>query len=345
MPTLISSTHGLPNWLRGMQTAVQAQQPCVLVTLVKAQGSVPQDLGARMLVTQQTCSGTIGGGHLEWVATQRAHSFLTQPQAISSLETFILGPQLDQCCGGVASVHYEYFPQAEVAWFKPLIQRWQRGLATHLRSYPQPWPQTGRGRVWFRSRAKHPLIELSEQAAGDFCLSETLTPPQAKLVIFGAGHVAQALVHILLPLDWQITWVDNRAALFPQLLAQQASVKCVATQPLVFATTQVSAGSFCLVMTHEHSLDLELCAELLARTDLAYIGLIGSRTKAVRFRKRLTEQGLALEQVEKLICPIGVRGMESKQPAAIAIGVAAQLLQLREQGNRVASGEQVHESE
>jgi xanthine dehydrogenase accessory factor len=83
-------------------------------------------------------------------------------------------------------------------------------------------------------------------------------------------------------------------------------------------------------MTHEHSLDLEICAHLLARSDLAYVGLIGSRTKAARFRKRLLEQGLSAEQVAKLVCPIGISGIQSKQPTAIAISVAAQLLRLQE---------------
>ncbi len=91
-------------------------------------------------------------------------------------------------------------------------------------------------------------------------------------------------------------------------------------------------------MTHEHSLDLELCAELLVRSDLAYVGLIGSATKAVRFRKRLLDQGISSEQVAKLVCPIGISGIQAKQPAAIAISVAAQLLQLREEST-AASGE------
>lgn len=87
MPALsIYSSLGLPDWLRGMQMAVSAQQACVLITLVKVQGSVPREAGARMLVSEDACIGTIGGGHLEWKAIQQARSLLTQHQAISSLE-------------------------------------------------------------------------------------------------------------------------------------------------------------------------------------------------------------------------------------------------------------------
>lgn len=339
MPTIIRSTLGLPDWLRGLQVAIYEQQPCVLITLVKTQGSVPREVGARMLMTAQACCGTIGGGRLEWQASKRARQLLTQPQAISSIEVFTLGPHLDQCCGGVASVHYEYFPLADIVWFETLLARWQQGLSTTLRSYPQVWPHTGRGRDLVETHSDHG-IQLLEPEAGKFYLIESFFPSPAHLVIFGAGHVAQALVQILLPLDWHIHWVDNRAELFPSLPAGQASLSYSVIDPAVFALEQVPADSFCLIMTHEHSLDLDLCAELLARSDLAYVGLIGSATKAARFRKRLLEQGLSAEQVARLVCPIGIRGIQSKQPAAIAISIAAQLLQLREKGI-AASGDQI----
>lgn len=200
----------------------------------------------------------------------------------------------------------------------------------------------GRGRDIVETHTNHG-IQLLEPEAGAFCLIESFVPSQPHLVIFGAGHVAQALVKVLLPLDWHIHWVDHRAELFPHLPLGQASLSYAVTEPVVFAAEQIPVDSFCLIMTHEHSLDLDLCAELLARSDLAYVGLIGSATKAARFRKRLLEQGLSAEQVAKLVCPIGISGIQSKQPAAIAISIAAQLLQLREEGI-AASGDQIHES-
>lgn len=337
MPTVIRSIIGLPDWLRGLQAAIYDQQPCVLITLVKTQGSVPREAGARMLMTARGCCGTIGGGRLEWQASKRARSLLAQPEAISSLEIFILGSHLDQCCGGVASVHYEYFPLANVVWFETLLERWQQGLSTTLRSYPHLWPHTGQGRDLVEASSNHG-IQLLEPVAGEFFLIESFVPSPAHLVIFGAGHVAQALVQVLLPLDWHIHWVDNRAELFPHLPEGQASLSCLSIDPALFAVDQVPPNSFCLVMTHEHSLDLELCAELLVRSDLAYVGLIGSATKAARFRKRLLDQGISSEQVAKLVCPIGISGIRAKQPAAIAISIAAQLLQLREE-SLAASGE------
>jgi xanthine dehydrogenase accessory factor len=66
---------------------------------------------------------------------------------------------------------------------------------------------------------------------------------------------------------------------------------------------------------------------VLERGDQAWVGVIGSRSKSARFRSRLSRDGLDAEQVERLRCPIGVAGIESKEPAVIAVSVATQLLQ------------------
>ena len=82
-----------------------------------------------------------------------------------------------------------------------------------------------------------------------------------------------------------------------------------------------------IVLTHDHALDYSLCHAILQRDAFAWLGLIGSESKAARFRSRLRKDGIAPALIEKLVCPIGVTGIESKAPAAIAIAVAAQLLQ------------------
>jgi len=81
------------------------------------------------------------------------------------------------------------------------------------------------------------------------------------------------------------------------------------------------------VLTHSHPLDFALCRAILQRADSAWIGLIGSASKAARFRSRLAREGLSAEAIARLVCPIGIDGITSKWPAAIAVAVAAQILQ------------------
>ena len=99
-----------------------------------------------------------------------------------------------------------------------------------------------------------------------------------------------------------------------------------------------------LVMTHDHALDYALCRAILVRGDFAWLGLIGSKSKGARFRSRLERDGLTPEAIRRLVCPIGVEGVESKWPAAIAVGVAAQLLRSPEHSLGAGSRERAARS-
>jgi xanthine dehydrogenase accessory factor len=80
-------------------------------------------------------------------------------------------------------------------------------------------------------------------------------------------------------------------------------------------------------MTHSHEVDYAVCRQALARPDLAWVGLIGSETKATCFRLRLGRDGVDDASIANLVSPIGLGGIRSKLPSAIAVSVAAQLLQ------------------
>jgi xanthine dehydrogenase accessory factor len=82
-------------------------------------------------------------------------------------------------------------------------------------------------------------------------------------------------------------------------------------------------------MTHSHALDYAICEQILARGDFAYCGLIGSLSKRRRFENLMRKQGVTDSVLAGLTCPIGVAGIDSKKPEAIAIAVAAELLQKR----------------
>ena len=86
------------------------------------------------------------------------------------------------------------------------------------------------------------------------------------------------------------------------------------------------ADAIHLVMTHSHALDLEICDRILRRGDFAFLGLIGSETKKARFIGQLKALGHGAAALERLVCPIGLSQVPGKQPMAIAVSVAGQLL-------------------
>jgi xanthine dehydrogenase accessory factor len=156
-------------------------------------------------------------------------------------------------------------------------------------------------------------------------LFEFIRPAALQVAVFGAGHVGRALVRLLTDLPCQVRWFDSRPDAFPATSAPNV-MSMVVPEP-DRGIESLPAGAFVLVMTHDHQLDFAITAAALCRTDFLGVGLIGSDTKRARFTSRLRRRGLNDAAIDRLICPIGVPGIDSKVPEAIAIAVAAQILQ------------------
>jgi xanthine dehydrogenase accessory factor/xanthine dehydrogenase large subunit len=161
---------------------------------------------------------------------------------------------------------------------------------------------------------------LAELAAEEAAKADILPA----VLLFGAGHVGQALASALAPLPFHLTWIDGRADVFPARIPE--GVNAVVTERLVAEVEAAPRGAAYLVLTHSHALDFELCASVLERGDFAYLGLIGSRTKRRRFERGFRELGIAPDTVARLVCPIGGNGVRDKRPAVIAALTAAELL-------------------
>lgn len=155
-------------------------------------------------------------------------------------------------------------------------------------------------------------------------LREEPRPQATPLWLFGAGHVGNALVRVLGGLPFRVTWVDGREGVFPPSMPD--NVYILRSDVPESEVPGAPAGAFYLVLTHSHDLDYEIVRAILRR-DFAWAGLIGSETKARRFRQRLAAQGTAGDRIARLVSPIGIAGIDSKLPGAIAVSVAAQLQQ------------------
>ncbi|MGB5327784.1 MAG: xanthine dehydrogenase accessory protein XdhC [Gammaproteobacteria bacterium] len=149
---------------------------------------------------------------------------------------------------------------------------------------------------------------------------------RVELYLFGAGHVGQAVVRALRDLPFRIHWIDTRDDILPQDPPPGVSTTCTDTPEA--EVDAAAAASYFLVMTHDHSLDQRLSEQILLRDDFAYFGLIGSLSKRRNFETRMQRRGINPQKFERMTCPIGIDGIHSKQPAQIAISVAAEILQV-----------------
>lgn len=175
----------------------------------------------------------------------------------------------------------------------------------------------------------YPLSEAVGQCCGGevTLFFETFPWTRRKIAIFGAGHVAQAIGGLANYLSADVVLVDPRdeQAIQPAL-PRSRPYELVLVDAPEQEIDELADDTLVLVMTHNHALDLEIVARAIQR-DFAYLGLIGSDRKWARFQKRLSQRGFSDADVAKVRCPIGV-SKHSKEPAAIAISVAAELLEL-----------------
>jgi len=150
--------------------------------------------------------------------------------------------------------------------------------------------------------------------------------PRFVLQLYGAGHVGRAIVRLLEGLDCRVQWIDEREEEFPRE-PSAPHVERLCVEPVQAEVRAAPPGAFYLVLTHSHDLDLAITLEIMKRGDFGYCGLIGSKTKRARFEHRLLDRGIATVLIERMVCPIGVPGIEGKEPEVIALAVVAQLLQ------------------
>lgn len=309
-------------WIRDALAAVRAGEPLAMVTVVGAQGSTPRETGARMLVWEDRFTGTIGGGALERQALDQARRMLGQQTRRHALQDYPLGPLLGQCCGGHVRLLVERIDGDSLDWLEPaaaartafaLTAKFEAGRMRRRVGGPGPHGSDG---------PRTPLPEVRS-------LSETIRPALPRLVIFGAGHVGQAVARAFAPLPFHLDWLASREDLRPEAGGTRATV--MSEDELQEAVEAAPAGTMVAIFTHSHDLDYRLTRAALARPDLSYVGLIGSRTKRARFERRLRDDGLGDLELARLTCPIGIAELKGKEPAVIAIALAAQLLKLTEE--------------
>jgi xanthine dehydrogenase accessory factor len=156
-------------------------------------------------------------------------------------------------------------------------------------------------------------------------LLESFVECESTVWLFGAGHVAQALVTILSQLPVRVHWVDSRAELFPNILPSTFKIH---TNNGLQILDHIQPHHAVVVLTHDHQLDFDLIHQVLAQHKGRWVGLIGSETKARRFRQRLEQVGLSANQIERLICPVGLTQVTGKRPMEVAVSIAAQLISL-----------------
>ena len=262
-------------------------QRAVIIEVRQARGSTPRQAGTRMLVRENAVFGTIGGGHLEWQAIRFAREALQEAELATK---------------GSRGADDILPAQREMALGPSLGQCCGGHVTLQWR-----WLDESALREWIEPEAMF------------------------HLQLYGAGHVGCEVARLLARLECRVDWIDEREEAFPaagdEVWRDAPHIRRVVTDGIAAEVAEAPPGAHLLIMTHSHALDLDIVTQALKRPDTGFVGLIGSATKRARFTRQLLERQIPEQALTKLICPIGLPGLQGKEPAVIAISVVAQLLQ------------------
>jgi xanthine dehydrogenase accessory factor len=160
-------------------------------------------------------------------------------------------------------------------------------------------------------------------------LFEAFYPKSWKIVVFGAGHIAQELVQILSRLEASVACVDTRVE-WLERLPKNENIKAVCVESYESYVPLASGDCFFVIVTQGHATDLLVAEKVFQNFPHApYVGVIGSEIKAKKVRSELKQKMVNDEFVERLRCPMGVfKG--KNHPGEIAVSICAELIQVRD---------------
>jgi xanthine dehydrogenase accessory factor len=240
----------------------------VIVMLVEALGSTPQDAGTKIIVTREgLLCGTIGGGKVEAKAIDVAREMLGNDVADPRFVNWALKGDVGMTCGGSVKLYFE----------------------PHLAG--------GAGAAW-------------------------------PVWIFGAGHVVQALLPLVAPLDCRITVVDARREWLDRL-PRARNVRYIESASPEKLVDEMPDNAFLLCLGKGHASDRPILERALSTRSFPFVGVIGSASKAAILQRELTDAGVPEKRAREFHCPVGLP-FGSNHPHEIALSIAAQLVSERD---------------
>ncbi|MCE7872871.1 XdhC/CoxI family protein [bacterium CPR1] len=351
-----------------LERRLGARRAVAVATVVRAWGSTPREVGAKMLVDADgSIAGTIGGGCGEAEVWQEAQEVLTdgRTREVHVDLTEALDTDDGKVCGGRLDVLVDLW-SPEHKHLSELIRRLTGGLEqggtvavlTRLGpSGPPAWksprptdPRAGERLLYLSSGELHGTLGAPEldaellsrlpgrghrvESVGGVDVFVELLEAPAELIIAGAGHIARPLTRMATLCGYEVTVVDDREAFAaPRWFPEAARVIC---RPFaeVFEGLEVTARTHIVLVTRGHKHDEE-CLRAVLHRPWAYLGMIGSRRRTGAVLADLAREGVCDKLLARIHAPIGL-DIGAETPEEIAVAILAELIKVR-RGGQAAS--------
>ena len=338
--------------------ALEAGDPCVMVTVIQTEGSTPQKPGAKLLVRADGSGvGTLGGGCVEgdiWFAAK----MLLRGSGPAEVRDYELTEEIAArdglICGG--TMHFLLDPIREPQDVLPQMQQVERaydgdtaiGIAT-LVGAPDGSPHPVGGKLYLEANGstKGTLGDpaLDAQAVGHIrelldygkckhvttaegyqLFVETYTMPPT-LVVMGGGHISKALTNLAGPLGFQYYVVDDRPEFANPERFPDAVNTIVAEYDKGLEGIPMNANTAVVVATRGHRYD-DMAAEAAVRSPAGYVGILGSKRKNLLIFEELFRKGIPEERIRAVRAPVGL-DLGGRTPEEIALSIMSEIVALR----------------
>lgn len=364
MDILLASAKSPDPFLKLVDLLEQGEK-VALIILLETSGSTPQVAGAKaVVISKGLVSGTIGGGAFELTMVERAKKLLLEEEAKLFDWSFACDSEEGSLCGGRALVLLDGHPHKNYSVFKEIVRCLnQREKGWFLIFIEKPTSEKVEVSSFFfkESRALVNFVKnrinkfegtlsfFGEKEAFDSwreekpCLLKVLTRenkeailflepicPLPRLLIFGAGHVGQAVAKLGLFLGFEVYLFDDRKDIeLPMEIKDKINfiLSDMASSLEQFPTDE---SCYLIIVTRGHRHDAEVL-RLGLKKKLAYIGMIGSRRKVALMKEEFLEKGWASEEDwARLHSPIGLN-IGAKTVEEIALSIMAEVIACRRQ--------------
>lgn len=338
---------------------------CVFATVAETHGSTPQKPGSSAIFGESgLMEGTVGGGLVEHAVQEKAAKAILSKK--SGYYRFELNDDIDEedsvICGGGMNILIDAAPEKHLPVWKALKNDYSNRKNGVLATLAHPsaggfeieriW--LTRGNFSAESSKLHQDVKeyaakmLNDPVPGDFKeFTEHTSPdyedsffflesivPLPQLIIAGAGHVGKALSHLGKLLDFEVTVWDDRSDFANKQNLPDADNVLSGKLENSLATVNAKRDTFIVIVTRGHRQDSDVL-KLFIGSEAGYIGMIGSRKKVAQVRQQFLKNDWATEeQWNKIHTPVGLK-IGSKSVQEIAVSIAAELIQVRNELNKM----------
>ena len=328
-----------------IQSWIAHEQPFVLATVMKTWGSAPRKMGASMAVRYDgAVAGSVSGGCVEGDVAVQAAEVLAEnlPRKVHYGVTDDDAWAVGLSCGGKINVLLEPFFHADNRerdsefWGKVnklsdtnLGGAILRNLNSFTRTLLFADQDASTDMEFaalraFRERSHRMLGE------GDDHFFAQILPPRNRLILIGAAHVTVDLVRIGKEFGFETIVIDPRSFFTEKTTFPVAPDRIIAEWPAeVLSDFPIDSYTFVAVLSHDPKID-DQALQILLRSDVAYIGALGSKRTHAKRVDRLREAGFAEEEIDRIHAPIGL-AINAQSAKEIALSIFSQIIATKNQ--------------